>query len=522
MVCSRGESSRYFTHTSKTMTWNDVYGTNGSDNLQGRSWQRNWFIPGYGNDTIKGSISQTDVIEFGSANNTFDLNQMFQNTGEGFKQIWWVDGAHGGDGNDRLTGHNTNGSYLYGGNGYDTLKGGSGNDHLDGGSDYDYAIFGYASNKINLNITTSQNTGEGQDTIISIENIYAGGGNDNVIGNSDSNYLYGESGNDDLGGYAGNDIIHGGSGVDTAWFSSANNRINLNSTGWQNTGDGTDRLIQIENVNAGGGNDVVTGNGAANVINAGDGNDVLNGGAGNDQLIGGSGIDTAVFSSANNRVNLNSTGWQNTGDGRDRLVQIENVNAGGGNDRITGNKGANVLNGGAGNDVLNGGGGNDQLIGGAGVDTAVFSGANNRVNLNSTAWQVTGDGRDRLLQIERVNAGAGKDVVTGNRFANVLSGGSGNDVLNGGGGNDQLIGGPGIDRLKGGLGRDTFRIQKGAGYDIIEDFRNGQDRLLLGSGKSRLRIKANSGDALIYQGSDLLARIDNAEGQIQVSGNYLI
>ena len=193
-----------------------------------------------------------------------------------------------------------------------------------------------------------------------------------------------------------------------------------------------------------------------------------------------------------------------------------------GSDHIIGSNYSDTLVGGKGNDVLNGGGGNDVLNGGAGADTAVFSGANNRVNLNSTAWQNTGDGRDRLVQIERVSAGAGKDVVTGNRFANVLSGGSGNDVLNGGGGNDQLIGGPGIDRLKGGLGRDTFRIQKGAGYDIIEDFNNGQDRLLLGSGKSRLRIKANSGDALIYQGSDLLARIDNAEGQIQVSGNYLI
>ena len=270
------------------------------------------------------------------------------------------------------------------------------------------------------------------------------------------------------------------------------------------------------------GSDHIIGSNYSDTLVGGKGNDVLNGGGGNDVLNGGAGADTAVFSGANNRVNLNSTAWQNTGDGRDRLVQIERVNSGGGNDRITGNKGANVLNGGAGNDVLSGGGGNDQLIGGAGVDTAVFSGANNRVNLNSTGWQVTGDGRDRLVQIERVNAGAGKDVVTGNRFANVLSGGSGNDVLNGGGGNDQLIGGPGIDRLKGGLGRDTFRIQKGAGYDIIEDFNNGQDRLLLGSGKSRLRIKANSGDALIYQGSDLLARIDNAEGQIQVSGNYLI
>ena len=82
-----------------------------------------------------------------------------------------------------------------------------------------------------------------------------------------------------------------------------------------------------------------------------------------------------------------------------------------------------------------------------------------------------------------------------------------NDILNGGAGNDQLIGGSGVDRVRGGTGRDTFRIQRGTGYDIIEDFTNGQDRIQLGSGSSGLRMNNQGDDVLIYQGADLLARV---------------
>ena len=66
----------------------------------------------------------------------------------------------------------------------------------------------------------------------------------------------------------------------------------------------------------------------------GDFNDTLYGNLGNDTVNGGSGRDTAQFSSLSNRINLNTTRWQNTADGRDRLISIENVNAGSGNDLL--------------------------------------------------------------------------------------------------------------------------------------------------------------------------------------------
>ena len=222
-----------------------------------------------------------------------------------------------------------------------------------------------------------------------IENAIGSSSNDAIIGNSSANSLKGSSGDDSLIGGIGNDVLNGGSGsdvlaggggIDTAVFSGANNTVNLGTTSSQGTGDGSDILIGIENVNGGSGKDTITGSSGANTLDGGSGNDTLNGGLGNDRLAGGSGADTAVFSSRNNTVNLGTSSRQNTGDGRDILSGIESVKA----DQVTTNLPvvlANTLDGGSGNDTLNGGSGNDRLTGGSGTDTAVFSSRNNTVNL---------------------------------------------------------------------------------------------------------------------------------------------
>ena len=134
-------------------------------------------------------------------------------------------------------------------------------------------------------------------TMISIENVNGGGGNDKITGNKGKNTLNGEKGNDWLYGHLGNDVIDGGSGTDTTQFSSRKNTIKLNTTKSQNTGDGKDRLISIENVSGGGGNDKITGNKGKNTLNGEKGNDWLYGHLGNDVIDGGSGTDTAQFSS---------------------------------------------------------------------------------------------------------------------------------------------------------------------------------------------------------------------------------
>ena len=310
----------------------------------------------------------------------------------------------------------TNDDQIDGLNGNDTFLGKSGNDHIDGGQGNDY--------------------------------LNGGLGND---------FLNGGNGSDTLIGGLGNDRLIGGAGNDTAVFSSRANRINLKTTKRQNTRDGRDILKGIENVNGGGGNDVITGNRSANTLNGGAGKDTLNGGLGddtldgglgNDRLIGGAGNDTAAFSSRANRINLNKIKRQNTRDGRDILKGIENVNGGGGNDVITGNRSANTLTG-----------------------------------------------------------GSGKDTLNGSAGADVLYGGLGDDRLIGGSGADILYGGKGKDILDGGAGNDIFQVNKGYGKALIINFDSDNDSIeLLGGLSTRdLTIHVGSEDMRMKYRNDLIA-----------------
>jgi len=241
------------------------------------------------------------------------------------------------------------------------------------------------------------------------DSLLGGIGNDTLYGGNNNDTLRGNEGNDTLSGDAGNDLLDGGDGTDTAFFLGTTDvTVDLTTTASQSTGYGNDRLVAIENVTSGGGNDSLTGNFAANLLSAGGGNDTLYGGAGNDTLWGsanddqlsgdtgddvingGSGIDTALFAgTANVTVDLNTTGIQATGYGNDRLIDIENVTSGAGNDTLIGNGVANVLNAGGGNDSLIGGAGNDTLYAGAGDDTLSGDAGDDVIN--------GGDGIDTAL-----------------------------------------------------------------------------------------------------------------------------
>ena len=108
----------------------------------------------------------------------------------------------------------------------------------------------------------------------------------------------------------------------------------------------------------------------------------------------------------------------------------DDLEGGGGNDRLVGRKGDDVLIGGGGSDELRGGKGNDDLYGGRGGDT--------------------------------------------------LMGGDGDDALYGGRGADRLIGGNGDDTLTDGPGADRFVFASDeTGDKIITDFGEGNDRIVL-------------------------------------------
>lgn len=133
--------------------------------------------------------------------------------------------------------------------------------------------------------------------------------------------------------------------------------------------------------------------------------------------------------------------------------------------------------------------------------------------------------------VERLIDSSTDDNLTGVRSNNVLKGGIDDDVLTGGVINDRIYGGAGDDVLSGGGGkdrvwgqggRDTFRVQRGSGYTIIEDFNDGQDRIQIGSGFSGLKLKTSGDNILLYQRSDLMAVVEDAAGDLNRSGNFLV
>ena len=109
-------------------------------------------------------------------------------------------------------------------------------------------------------------------------------------------------------------------------------------------------------------------------------------------------------------------------------------------------------------------------------------------------------------------AGSGNDKVYGNKGSNVLNGGTGDDLLVGGKGNDRLIGGK---------GKDIFKLSKGEGYDLIQDFENQKDKIFIGSSE-KIKLKNESNYVFIYKGKDLLAKVKGAAEDLSKQGKYLV
>lgn len=150
-----------------------------------------------------------------------------------------------------LTG-NAGDNDIVGGDGNDFLKGGAGIDRLDGFTGVDRAD--YSDKTASVVVTLSGSTpaivtvgGIAEDTILNIERVTGGSGNDTLTGDELANVFNGGAGNDTLNGRAGADQLAGEAG-----------------------------------------NDALTGGG---------GNDILIGGAGRDQMAGGADADVFRFDS---------------------------------------------------------------------------------------------------------------------------------------------------------------------------------------------------------------------------------
>ena len=343
------------------------------------------------------------------------------------------------------------------------------------------------------------------------------GGNDTLIGGDGNDTVFGGAGDDILvaGTGLGDDTYDGGNGNDTLTFTSTTLGISVNLTTGTATGSeiGTDTIVNVEDVIGGSGDDVITGDGEGNGIVGGAGADVLTGGlgadtvlgglgadtliggAGNDSLLGGGGVDTLIYASTTLGVTVDLGAGTASGSeiGTDVVSGVENVVGGSGDDTLTGDADANVLDGGSGNDTL------------------TFASTTLGVTVDLGAGAASGSeiGTDTLTAIEDVIGGLGDDVITGDGEGNGIVGGAGNDTILGLGGADGLAGGAGDDIIGGGAGNDV--IGGGDGADILTGGL-GADTVLGGLGVDTLIGGAGDDSLLGGGGVDTLAYVSTTLG----------
>jgi Ca2+-binding RTX toxin-like protein len=537
----------------------NVLGGSGNDTLVGDAavnrlagWSGDDLLSGGGdNDNLDGGAG-VDTADYGYATGALTATldgagtaTVVAGTGDTDTLIS-IENVVGGSGHDVLFGDGgANG--LNGGGGNDTLRGGAGNDLLDGASGNDTADYGYlaagAALSATLNAATTVILAVGDadtDTLVSIENVSGGGGNDWLTGDGGGNRITGGAGNDILSGGAGNDFLSGGSGDDILAGDDGDDSLSGSagvdtlSGGAGNDNFGTDadgfivdysyvtstslavtmRSDQMNTVTVAIGDTDTLGYGVDAIVGGalgdtlvnlgidrftlagGGGDDTLQGGSRADRLDGGDGNDTAFYGHlgafAGVTATLDSAGTLTLALGAtdiDTLVSIENIVGGNGNDLLAGDSAGNRLHGGGGDDRLRGGFGDDVLDGGSGQDTADYDYTTVGITISleqpggfATRVTVSLGETDELLDIENLTGGSGNDSFRGNTIANVLTGGDGDDRLDGGGGSDTL---------SGGAGNDVFIL------DLAHSLTQTSDALFAGSGEDLpFLIDLGPGDVL--------------------------
>ncbi len=502
-----------------------ILGTGGNDTFIGSDLANSWvqFYGNGGNDTFTGGLG-AERISYNNAGGGVTVTFTSQGAGttsvDGFGGIdtfTGIDEIRGSDFADTLTGSDGDERFI-------TRQG---NDYVDGGAGFDtvrYDRSGVDSLSVDLGAQTATGTWYGQaftDTLINIEAVRGSSGNDILIGDNNSNDLYGKAGNDtintgdNVGGLIGYDWVQGGTGNDTITFgqghgyflvdyrwNSAPITVDLTlASGQVDKGvDGIDTLVGLSMISS-------TDSGLE--IRGTDGNDTFIGSndpglnyaafqgmGGNDIFTGGTVFERINYSKALTGVTVTFSGdgvGTTTQDGfgyGDTFTGIDGVRGSNFNDILTGS---------AGDQDFVTGGGSDIVDGGAGFDTARYS----RVDygpLTISMSQVTGTW----------NGAAFTDNLTG---IEKIVGSTFNDIITGSTGNDTLVGAAGNDTLNGGLGDDTYVYYFGDGNDVITDT-GGLDSIILADGAiDELSTSRRVGDDLVLEFSD--------GGTLTVTGAYL-
>jgi Ca2+-binding RTX toxin-like protein len=324
---------------------------------------------------------------------------------------------------------------------------------------------------------------------------------DDLTGTRGRDVIAGLGGWDRIDGFGGNDLVCGGEGTDRLRGGPGNDRLY----------GGPDGRIPDEPPLPVG--------------------DTLWGGPGNDRIDGGDdgGDDRVSYDTSTGGVSVSLKTGMATGQGDDRLVNVESITGSNHVDRLVAGTGVGSgysgLSGLGGDDVivgspsvfrLDGGAGDDEISGGS-ADS--FGGAGND-RLSGVADDGWGASLDGGPGSDELAGTAADDYLYGGGEADVIRSGDGRDTLDGGKGDDELFAGAGNDAVADGLGRDA--VEAGAGDDTIRprkggdeifDFGRGTDTVdygaMYGSGiQLDLAAETSSGHA----GNDTLRDVENVFG----------
>ena len=231
-----------------------------------------------------------------------------------------------------------------------------------------------------------------------------------------------------------------------------------------------DKIVGVT-INGSGGNDTYTPTSATpttagdDTVNGNNGDDLIDGGAGNDILTGGVGADIVNGGDGNDRIiESGSDGVGDTlngGNGTDTLVL-------GGSTTLSGfNATASSI------EIIEGNG--KSISGTSGAEVFDLSGIT-QFTLGGIGFLDAGDGNNTVtgsVFADDLRAGSGSDLIHGGAGNDILSAGAGNDTLWGDAGNDTLTGGAGADifGFNGGFGVDIiadFTVGTATGHDVID------------------------------------------------------
>ena len=483
------------------------------------------YAVGYGgNDTLTGIDNAMNML-FGGDGNDVLIGRAHR------------DHLFGQHGNDTLHG-NGGDDVLSGGDGDDLLQGGTGSDLLTGGRGADSFVFADGGDDVVTDYRREQG-----DTLTLAGRLWSDAElaatgqliDSDGDGAADDLAITWEQGRVVLMNYGiirRDGIVHGTARddlIEVGWTDAE--RDKLNWTGGQiDAGEGNDTVtgsMSDDTILGGAGSDALTGRAGRDVVNGGTENDTITGDTGDDMLIGGDGNDS-IHGGADQDVLYGDAGNDSLdgGDGNDTLYGgagddtlagaggDDSLVSGEGDDVITDARGRNVLSGENGNDTITGGAEQDTIYGGFGQDSLAGNGSDDVISGGAdNDWISGGEGNDRLLGddgFDTLIGGGGNDTMRGGTGADVISAVRGLNAMYGEDGSDAITGGTDADTIDGGAGNDV--LSGGAGADMILGGL-GHDSLIGGDGDNNL----NGGD-----GQDTLRGGANDDTLVGGTGNDLI